>query len=772
MSWLAPLLCFSLIYRSFQKPLAAPFGWRGCFLLAAVVWGVLAALGTEILSLCHAFTFGYVLVFWILASGLAGFIVWKNNRREKPPALAFPKTFSGLDYAFLGSLAFILLIVALTALSSVPNNWDSLTYHMGRVVHWAQNNSVVHYPTHIMRQLWKAPWAEFTITHFYILAGSDRLANLVQWFSMLGSWIGVSLLAAQLGADRRGQLITTLAAATLPMGILQGSSTQNDYVTAFWLICFVNFILFFKTQNTDANLKKWTPLIVSAAGASLGLGILTKEITYIYALPFLFWFAFLLLKNCRRDSVKYGVLFFAILLILNAGHYQRNFGLYKKILAPTPDAADLRAAVFTPTALLSNVVRNIGSQLSTPFPAMNAAVDRAVENLHTRLRIDLTDPATTFGEYKFQIPNNPFHEDNAGNAVYILLSFACVILFLKQKLLAKKKNTPPGFCDTTKYFVSVTAAFLLLSFLFKWQPWGSRLLLPLNILYAPFIGLVLNRIKNENILWTVSFLLFLLSLPWIFYNEAHPLVGKKNSFNTERREQYFTNNPGFCYSYQQTAKAIRSRGCTDIGLFWSENSWEYPWWPLLAGDRKIRIEHVNIQNISAALPYPAGTFTPCAVIDDNSVESYKMQVGANTYVRSNMFAHVSLFVPDPDGTLAKKSMLLHFKRMLEYAQQANILHDEERKKIMIEPQKLEIIMGLKNKELKEARALDTAELNNLYPGLGQQVEDLKKGLALMLEGYKTADQNKYKKGQKLFFGWNIWFQEHKKTVIENFEKLQ
>jgi len=84
-----------------------------------------------------------------------------------------------------------------------------------------------------VRQLFNPPWAEFAMLHLALLGGDERWANGVQWFSMLGSLAGVSLIAKHLGAAARGQLFSALFCATIPMGILQAAGTQNDYVTAF-----------------------------------------------------------------------------------------------------------------------------------------------------------------------------------------------------------------------------------------------------------------------------------------------------------------------------------------------------------------------------------------------------------------------------------------------------------------------------------------------------------------------------------------------------------
>jgi 4-amino-4-deoxy-L-arabinose transferase-like glycosyltransferase len=125
---------------------------------------------------------------------------------------------------------------------------------------------------------------------FQVLSGGDQWANLVQWFSMFGSVIGVSLIARQLGADTRGQVFAAVIAATIPMGILQASSTQNDYVTTFWLVCLVHYIFRFKAQPCCAN--------AVGVGASLALALLTKGTAYLYASPLLVWFTLSALRNC------------------------------------------------------------------------------------------------------------------------------------------------------------------------------------------------------------------------------------------------------------------------------------------------------------------------------------------------------------------------------------------------------------------------------------------------------------------------------------------
>ena len=149
--------------------------WRGAVLSSAVVWGGLLTLATEALSILGKLEFAWVLGFWCLVNvGLFTIYLkyFSDPRPSRPTGTQSP---IGLSFMIaLGGMGIVVLATLLIAVSAPPNNWDSMTYHMSRVVHWIQNSSVNHYPTHIDRQLWLNPWAEFAITHFQMLSGGDN----------------------------------------------------------------------------------------------------------------------------------------------------------------------------------------------------------------------------------------------------------------------------------------------------------------------------------------------------------------------------------------------------------------------------------------------------------------------------------------------------------------------------------------------------------------------------------------------------------------------
>jgi len=267
-----------------------------------------------------------------------------------------------------------MFLTGMTALLAVPTNYDSLTYHLARVAHWAENQGVSFYPTQIVRQLHQPPWGEFAMLHLYLLGGGDRLVNLVQWFSMVGSVVGVSLIARELGAGPRGQILSAFLCATIPMGILQASSTQNDYVAAFWLVCLVYSLLVLRSRPS--------PSIVLVAGTSLGLALLTKGTSYLFAAAF----AVGLLLPERAHTVarrlKHALAIGLCALVLNAPHYARNLQAFGNPLGPNADASLYINEQFTLPILGSNVIRNVALHLGTPWPQVNEALERGVSTLH------------------------------------------------------------------------------------------------------------------------------------------------------------------------------------------------------------------------------------------------------------------------------------------------------------------------------------------------------------------------------------------------------
>ena len=199
---LLPVCCWVLFFLYFYLR-AKKACWRLAFLDASVVLGTFIVLVTELLSLPDQITFTTVLISWLLLLGCGAWLVSRVLKSRRLPipfgCNSSPKTILSLQ---LGIGAYI-LIIGLIALISPPNSWDVMEYHMPKVMHYIQNQTVKFIPTHMPRVNHQNPGSEFIILHLQLLSGSDRFANMVEWFSMVGSLVAVSLIAQRLGAKLR-----------------------------------------------------------------------------------------------------------------------------------------------------------------------------------------------------------------------------------------------------------------------------------------------------------------------------------------------------------------------------------------------------------------------------------------------------------------------------------------------------------------------------------------------------------------------------------------
>jgi 4-amino-4-deoxy-L-arabinose transferase-like glycosyltransferase len=635
---LIPLVSLGILFLIFKQ---IDKCWRTAILSAAVVWGSVVALSTEILSLFKLVTFDWVFGLWLVADILWLIIYLKLNSVKPDLRSNDHSQLSSFLLWLLAGISLIFAAIGLIAIVSPPNNWDSMTYHMSRVVHWMQNRSVEHYPTSYVPQLYHPPWAEFAIMHFQIISGGDRFANLIQWLSMVGSAIAVSLIAKQLGANLRGQVFAAVFAATLPMGILQGSGTQNDYAVCFWVVCFVSCGL----AGMSAGITLSNTLKI---GASLGMACLTKTTAYIFALPFILWFLIVGIKRFHQKMLPPILMIAAVTLILNIGHFWRNYDLFGYAIgAPQSFTKEYKIEIFTLPTFLSNIIRNLAMHTGTSISKINGLIVAVVKLLHKILGILPNDPRITWPPGQVYALSTPsFNENNATNPIHFGLIFATIMLILNNPKL--KKNS-----IVILYLTATISTFLLLCLLLKFQPWHSRHHLTIFVLFAPLFGLTISQLSNSKIANYIVVILIFMSLPWIFNNKFRPLLGESNIFNSSRNELYFTSRPNIEFPYYQAVDFVKSQNCTNIGLsFWTKNSWEYPLWVLFQqpGKPAPRIEHIStidpvVEKKLNSEPYKS--FIPCAIIYQSTKDDKQgkeMVVKNQTYVQKFSLEPLSVFL--------------------------------------------------------------------------------------------------------------------------------
>ena len=634
----AIILVLTLQEKSHSRRLAA--------LDCALIIGLIIALSTEILSLFGLFQFSGVLGVWIFVSIIsAAIIIRKLHKKVLTPAWPSVRLPKDIWPLFAG-VSLIVIVLGVIALLTAPSSADSFSYHLPRTSHWIQNKSIAHYPTHIFRQLYISPGAEYVISHLRILSGNDWLVNLVQFFCMVGTLIAISLIAKQLGATVRGQMIAVVFAVTLPMGIRQSITTLNDYVVGFWLCVFIlHTFRLLKPLGSENKIKR---LVIKEAGLeqkllskihlrvavflgiSLGLAILCKATSFLFALPFVPLVIIAFWKRIRwRSWVPLGLIA-AIVIGLNFGLYYRNHIWFGSALGP--DQALLRNQEINPAIVVSGLLRNFAIHLETPVKSWNRALQESIETIHDFLGISTNDPRTTWPNTSFTIHKMQFKQARPGNSFHLLLLLVIAI----GAVVARRKNLIPALLLLT----CVVIGGILFSGILKWQPWHSRLHLPLFLLAAPTVGVICEEIFAKRLCILLALALLTFSIGWIFYLNTRPLLGPQSVLTMPRLSQYFQSRPYVENIYRAAVSKIVSKGWTKIGIISYHSGWEYPVWVLLESELSdFQIEHVNVVRYPVSLELQkriAQGFQPDGVLviknpKDNKERIKRLTVNSQRY---------------------------------------------------------------------------------------------------------------------------------------------
>ena len=266
------------------------------------------------------------------------------------------------------------------------------------------------------------------------------------------------------------------------------------------------------------------------------------------------------------------------------------------------------------------MARNLALHIGTPFGRVNRVTASAISYLHRFLGIGVSDPRTTYHfPPEFRLTGLSFHEDLAGNPLHVLLIASVILLLLTTPQLRVRRVL-------LVYAAAMVSQFLIYNLMLKWQIWGSRLQLPMFVLWAPLIGAVMSHALGRKMGFPIACLLLLLAAPYVLWNSARPLTAwtagdllgrsRRDICHVDRTAQYFSNAPWLFDSYVDAVRFVKSTDCTSVGLLTGENDLEYPLWVLLQADdgRVLRIEHVGVEVTWEIACYRLGQFQPDVII--------------------------------------------------------------------------------------------------------------------------------------------------------------
>ena len=605
---------------------------------ALMIQALITLVLNEVLSLGNALTRPNVALAWLVVTVIQGGLVAHRVGYRfqgllsalKPvprPRLGVLSGLDWLDRLILGGIVLVLAITLATALIAPPNNWDSMTYHLPRVMHWLQNQSVAHYPTAILRQISFPPGNAALMSHLQLLGGGDYFVNLVQWFAFLGGLVIITGLTQALVPLPHHPWLGSVLYISIPMALMQAPTTQNDLLTAFWLSTYAFFILV-PTRYGNRDLV-WIAI-------SLGLAIATKPTAFIYGFPLGIVFAAKLLLGTtgsegesRRQWLQNfgkGGLVLIGALGLSLSTFLRNYQTFGKVLG---DDQGTRVDVPGLSVLLSNGLKLLYINLPIPpVQTLNVFV-------HNLMGYDLYNPNSDLIVSLLTQPGLKFlapHEDFVGAPIHSLL-FGLGVSLLGWCWWEQRVQRI-ALTRLIFLMLSVLASLTLFCLLLKWSPWHNRLLLPLVILAVPVMAFGVGRIfKPRNQRWLMMLLLAMALaysltalrrpiLPLPILSETQQLEQSSSILTLDRQAMYFSGaRKEIAIPYHQATAAILQNQCQRVGMaFGNGDYWEYPFWVLLNQPQgtihqpQVQLRHVGITNASATLTNAVPDTDLCAVI--------------------------------------------------------------------------------------------------------------------------------------------------------------
>ncbi len=574
---------------------------------ASIAWGALVVGMTEFLSARTLLSRPGVVIGWCCVDVVlvSTWVRFARQRASLPRVLCDEWTHyrslllsfrSGPGDIRLMTLAIALLAAFLgcVALLTPPTNWDSLTYHLPRVMHWIQQRSVEHYQTGNIGQLQMGPWSAFVQTHLFLLCGNDRFANLVQWSAMCGCLFVTTLLARQLWPTvqsdaRRLQIFTALLVVTLPTGIVESITTQTDYAAAFWVICFMSLAVALGRSPKSLSL-------LSGAALAVGLALLTKITTVLYLAPVGAATGLWLAWRWRSPGIIAGRALLVALLVISPvlPHALRNQRVFGWTAGSRTTQQDGQNAKVNVGVVLSNAIRNAALHTNTGILPLTRFANGILKALHGFTGRGLNDPGTSIPEGTFAFQERFYISDSSTGNPYHL---ALILNALTLAICRPRKNA-----HLLLYSFFLVISCLLFCLVIRWQMWNSRYHLPYFISFMPFVSVVtVSRCPR----WAVNAIavgLTLFAAVILVTNRSRPVFDPAFWSRPRAAQSLILYLPQLEEQLDVFAKDVVASGCSVVGLKFNSDDGEYPVWTSLRqhGFRG-HVESVYADNETAAI---------------------------------------------------------------------------------------------------------------------------------------------------------------------------
>ena len=606
------------------------------YIYAIITWTFFMFCLTEVLSIFKALSTGPLWVCWGILDAVLFAVCLKGHmfKLKKVSVSVLWKKTGIRDLLPIG--ACVWGGVLLLALKTVPYNWDSMAYHLGRIVHWYQNQSVAHYATNIVRQLACPILGNFAAFHVYAMShGSDRFLNLVQCFSYLTNGCLVYWIARKLKCGTKYCILAWLLFLSAPIAFAEALSTQVDHYPTLFTLCFVYLLLDFIQIGKKLSWDGPSVMKVVMMGLCIAFGYSAKPYVGFAVLCFGLWL--LVISIIRRDSI---LVILKLILVTLPGmvfvlvpEFLRNLKTFHALSAPLVSAKQLIGS-WNERYLIVNFFKNFAFNMPTVWIYDSSSFAwKCVVRLAGWLDVDIDSLYISDG-LTFSIPSaQQYSHDSAVNPLILWLLIATIVLVL---CMIRKWNIKKLSGVKAGYYISAVASFIALCTVLRWEPFVSRFMILFFALLCPALAStvewIMGNIKEREKVELGTFCI----IGFCVFTEMAGLFcyHGRIAFDNHRAEGYFVIRPNIYGAYEGVADYIEKNNIMKVGLLVEEGTYEYPLWKMISHYR--RIEHVNVGNDSAI--YEDYRFIPEVIlVIDRSIDGNFIECHGHKYAFDKEF---------------------------------------------------------------------------------------------------------------------------------------
>jgi hypothetical protein len=485
------------------------------------------------------------------------------------------------------TLIIISLIQLLVMTNCPPNEWDSMTGHLNRILYFLQEGSSL---THFIGTNWNIDTypRSFSSIQVYPFLMNDKNELWFRFPNYSSYWIlSFSLygILKRLSVEFKVRLFVSSLIILLPIVINQSLTTDTDIVLGAYLSCLIYFLISFKTSKKI--------IYIYLAGITFGIA-LSHKITFAFSfIPLTLIYLWIVNFSSFKQfstQIKHIVLSHGvgiILFVLSTG-YVSNFFNYGHPIGPktaTQHQSIERAGTFT--NLMKHGSRNFiryNADLLNPdglrnipeIEFLNSKWKSILRKIDKKLGLGL-ERVTEFTIIPFSFDRR--FEFYNGTPIYGLSYILFIIPSLI--LLIIRRN---------KLYLILFLAFLIhlifLSFTAAYDPWKGRYMISSSVYLYPiatfFCEFYLKRnhwLGTKIILGTFIVLICLSGVFTLLFNLRAlpiPFYGNKSFLSLDRMASLTISRPDITVAYRRADSIMPQNAIVALGTI--NDDYEYPIW--------------------------------------------------------------------------------------------------------------------------------------------------------------------------------------------------